>query len=168
MIYRVIINNNWTITAATGKDGSISLDDKVITPDILEVRDGVFHVIIDNRSYNAEVIQHVPEEKSFRIRVNNNVYTVALRDKFDELLKALGMDNQTSGRAPDLKAPMPGLVVEVAVSEGQSVQKGDKLVVLEAMKMENILKASADAIVKKINTVKGRTVEKNEVLIVFN
>ena len=168
MIYRVIINNNRTITAATGKDGSISLDDKVITPDILEVRDGVFHVIIDNRSYNAEVIQHVPEEKSFRIRVNNNVYTVALRDKFDELLKALGMDNQTSGRAADLKAPMPGLVVEVAVSEGQSVQKGDKLVVLEAMKMENILKASADAIVKKINTVKGRTVEKNEVLIVFN
>ena len=156
------------ITAVPGKDDSISLDEKVVTPDILEVRNGVFHVLMNNRSYNAEVVQHIPEEKTFRIRVNNNVYTVALRDKYDELLKALGMDNQNAMRAADLKAPMPGLVVEVAVSEGQSVQKGDKLVVLEAMKMENILKASADAVVKKVSTVKGRTVEKNEVLIIFN
>jgi acetyl/propionyl-CoA carboxylase alpha subunit len=63
---------------------------------------------------------------------------------------------------------MPGLVVEVAVTEGQQVMKGDKLVVLEAMKMENILKASADAVVKKVSAVKGKTVEKNEILVLFN
>jgi biotin carboxyl carrier protein len=57
--------------------------------------------------------------------------------------------------------------VEVCVSEGQEVKKGDKLVVLEAMKMENILKAPADSVVKKISITKGQTVEKNEALILF-
>ncbi len=154
--------------AEPGNDGTIKLDDKKLKPDIFEVRDGVFHVIINNRSYNAELVQHNPEEKTFSIRVNNNIYSVLLQDKYDELLKELGLDSQSSRRAADLKAPMPGLVVEVAVAEGQEVKKGDKLIVLEAMKMENILKASADATVKKVNAVKGRTVEKNETLIVFN
>ena len=77
------------------------------------------------------------------------------------------MDLLTSNKASDLKAPMPGLVVDVTVSPGDQVKKGDKLLVLEAMKMENILKAPADATVKGVNISKGKTVEKNEVLIQF-
>ena len=77
------------------------------------------------------------------------------------------MDSLQSKKISDLKAPMPGLVVEVAVVDGQEVSKGDRLVVLEAMKMENILKAPADAIIKKVNVKKGSTVEKNEMLILF-
>ncbi|HNH66215.1 MAG TPA: biotin/lipoyl-binding protein, partial [Bacteroidia bacterium] len=65
----------------------------------------------------------------------------------------------------DLKAPMPGLVLDILVSEGQTIQKGDSLLVLEAMKMENNLKAINDAVVKKINVSKGDKVEKNTVLI---
>ena len=78
------------------------------------------------------------------------------------------MDALHAKKAADLKAPMPGLVVEVSVSEGQEIKKGDKLVVLEAMKMENILKSPADGVVKKVNVKKGNTVEKNEVLILFS
>jgi len=167
-MYKITINNSGSRTVETSKDGSFILDGDKIMPDIIEVSPGIFNIIINNRSYNAEILQHNSHEKTFVIRVNNNTYSLELRDKYDELLKALGMDNQSSGKATDLKAPMPGLVVEVAVSEGQEVKKGDKLVVLEAMKMENILKATADAVVKKVNTVKGNTVEKNEILIVFN
>ena len=167
-MFKITINKSSNKTVETANDGSFILDGNKITPDIIEVSPGIFNIIMNNRSYNAEILQHNSNEKTFVIRVNNNTYTLELRDKYDELLKALGMDNSTAGKATDLKAPMPGLVVEVAVIEGQEVKKGDKLVVLEAMKMENILKATSDAIVKKVITVKGRTVEKNETLIVFS
>ncbi len=90
---------------------------------------------------------------------------VQLRDQYDDRLQALGMDASAGKKTGDLKAPMPGLVIDVAVSEGQQVKKGDTLVVLEAMKMENTLKAPGDAVVKKIHIEKGVTVEKNQVLI---
>lgn len=167
-MYKITINDGRTLTAETGNNDSITLDGEIVSPDIIEIRNGIFHVILKNRSFNAEVIKHDPEEKIFHIRINNNTYKLAVQDQYDELLKALGMDSINSGKTADLKAPMPGLVVEVAVHEGQEVKKGDRLVVLEAMKMENILKASGDAVVKKVNAVKGRTVEKNEVLVLFN
>ena len=75
------------------------------------------------------------------------------------------MDTLTSSKVNDLKAPMPGLVLEILVCEGDKINKGDTLVVLEAMKMENALKAVADATVKKISIKKGNTVEKNQVLV---
>lgn len=167
-MYKITINDNRVITSEPETDGSFLLEGRKTEPDIIEIREGVFHVILENRSYNAEVIKHDADEKTFYIRVNNNTYKIALKDRYDELLKALGMDAVISNKAADLKAPMPGLVVEVAVKEGQEVLKGDKLVVLEAMKMENILKASANAVVKKVIAIKGRTVEKNEVLVLFN
>jgi biotin carboxyl carrier protein len=67
----------------------------------------------------------------------------------------------------ELKAPMPGLVVDFLVEIGQEVQTGDKLMILEAMKMENVIKASGQGIVKKINVIKGQSVEKSQILIEF-
>jgi biotin carboxyl carrier protein len=78
------------------------------------------------------------------------------------------MDKLHSAKVNELKAPMPGLVLDIVVSEGQEVKKGDALVVLEAMKMENILKSPADVVVKKISVKKGTAVEKNQVLVLFN
>jgi biotin carboxyl carrier protein len=97
--------------------------------------------------------------------VNNDNYTVALRDQYDELLHALGMDEMNTHKVNDLKAPMPGLVTNINVVEGQEVDKGDVLVTLEAMKMENTLKCTAKAVVKKIAVKKGSAVEKNQILI---
>ena len=65
----------------------------------------------------------------------------------------------------DIKAPMPGLVIEVAVEIGQTVTKGDKVLILEAMKMENVIKAAGDGVVKAIHTTKGQPVEKGQLLI---
>jgi biotin carboxyl carrier protein len=62
---------------------------------------------------------------------------------------------------------MPGLILSVAVAEGQEVKKGDPLLILEAMKMENVIKAPADATVKVIKVRKGDSVDKNQVLVLF-
>ena len=136
--------------------------------DIIEIKDGIFHIIKDNKSYNAEVLKANKEEKTFVIRVNGNKYTVELKDKYDDLLKELGMEMGSSAKVKELKAPMPGLVVDVRVKEGDEVKKGDALVVLQAMKMENILKCPADLVVKKIHVKKDATIEKNQLLISFN
>lgn len=167
-MYKLTINDDRIISAETAKEGDYLLDGKTISPDVVSIKDGLFHVISDNKSYNAEILKHDPAEKTFHIKVNNNIYKVQVKDKFDVLLKELGLDVSNSRKITDLKAPMPGLVVEVAVEEGQLVKQGDKIIVLEAMKMENILKAPSDVTIKKINVKKGSTVEKNEVLIVFS
>lgn len=62
---------------------------------------------------------------------------------------------------------MPGLVIDVLVKEGDTVQKGEPLIILEAMKMENILKAATEVKIKKVLVEKGKAVEKNTTLIEF-
>lgn len=142
-----------------------TIDGKTIDADILELRNGKFHIIRNNQSYEAEVVSVNADEKIFEIKVNNSVYTVSVKDKYDELLQQLGMDSVDGKMVNDVKAPMPGMVLKVMVESGQKIQKGDALIILEAMKMENILKAPSDGVIKKIHIIKGDKVEKNQVLV---
>jgi biotin carboxyl carrier protein len=91
-----------------------------------------------------------------------------MSDQFDELLHQLGMDSQNTSKIAELKAPMPGLVLRILASEGDEVMKGGNLLVLEAMKMENIIKAPADVVIKSIRVIAGDKVEKNQVMIIFS
>jgi len=77
----------------------------------------------------------------------------------------MGLQTLTGSKVENIKAPMPGLVLEVMVSAGQTVQKGDPVLILEAMKMENVLKAPGDGTVVSVEVSKGNAVEKNAVLI---
>ena len=135
--------------------------------DIIKIRDGVYHLIMDNISYNLELIKYTPEDKKMIVKVNNTSYTIEVKDKYDDLLHAMGLDNLLVKKVNDIKAPMPGMVLNVLVTEGQEVKKGDALIVLEAMKMENVLKSPTDGTIKKIAIQKGTAVEKNQLLIQF-
>jgi biotin carboxyl carrier protein len=147
------------------QDGGFSVDGSVVTPDIIEIRKGKFHILNNNRSYTAEVVSFDKESKTFTIRVNSNQYVVDVKDRFDDLLTKLGIDAGAGKKVNDIKAPMPGMVLNVMVENGQEIKKGDALVVLEAMKMENILKSPADGIVRKILVIKGDKVEKNQIMV---
>jgi biotin carboxyl carrier protein len=92
---------------------------------------------------------------------------VDLKDKADLLLKQLGLSNLAANSKKDIKAPMPGLILNIMVEEGKEVKKGDPLLILEAMKMENVIKSPSDGVVKSIKTQKGKSVEKNQILIEF-
>jgi acetyl/propionyl-CoA carboxylase alpha subunit len=145
-----------------------SLDGTPFSCDTIALGENRFHVIRDHRSYEVEIVDADITAKTLTVKVNGRSYPLQIADKFDELLHSLGMDKVANAKVNELKAPMPGLVLDVIVSEGQQVKKGDPVVVLEAMKMENILKAPADVTVKKIPAQKGMAVEKNQVLIQFN
>ena len=127
----------------------------------------VHHVIQEHKSYTIELVTLNRDEKSCVLKINNQEVTVAIEDQYDAILKQLGMDNMNSQKVNEVKAPMPGLVLNILVEPGQAIVKDDGLFVLEAMKMENIIKSPADAVVKSIEVEKGFAVEKNQVLVSF-
>jgi biotin carboxyl carrier protein len=144
-----------------------TLGEALVKGDLLRINEQQFNLIYNNASFNIEVLKLSAEEKSITLRVNARKFTVQLQDKYDLLLHSLGMDNLATKKVNEVKAPMPGMVLKILITEGDQVKKGDALLVLEAMKMENIIKSPADGLVKKINAVQGTAVEKNQVLIQF-
>ena len=125
------------------------------------------HLLYNNKSYTIELVSFDRLEKTCVLKVNNNDIIVSVEDRFDLLLDKLGMDSGTTQKMNDLLAPMPGLVLDIYVEVGDAVKKGYGLIVLEAMKMENIIKSSRDGVVKAIEVSCSEAVEKNQVLIQF-
>ena len=144
-----------------------TLNGKPFEWDIVEEKPGRFHILKNNKSYTAEIVSADIAEKKCTIKVNGNNYSFELKDRFDELLKNLGMDKLVGASVKEIKAPMPGLVLNILVKVGDSVKKGDAILVLEAMKMENNIKSQTDGTVKKIAVEKGNAVEKNQVMVLF-
>lgn len=144
------------------------LEGKNITFDLIAINSTTFHLLKDNKSYNLEIVNHNVAEKSFQIKVNQTTYNLTVKDKYDELLHKLGLDKVMVSKVSNIKAPMPGLVLTILVEEGQEIKKGDTLIVLEAMKMENSLKSPTDGKVKKVCVKKGLAVEKGQILIEFH
>jgi biotin carboxyl carrier protein len=126
-----------------------------------------WHILKEGKSYNIEILKIDKVAKQVDLKLNGKLNVVKLTDKFDALLKSLGMDNLAAKKVLELKAPMPGLVLSILVNEGDTIAKGDSLLVLEAMKMENIIKSPTEGVIKKIHAVKGSAVEKNQILISF-
>jgi biotin carboxyl carrier protein len=90
-----------------------------------------------------------------------------VKDKLDLLLEKMGINQPSGIKVEDIKAPMPGLIIDIKVIEEQEVEQGEAIMILEAMKMENILKSPQKGIIKTIKVKKGQSVEKNQILIQF-
>jgi biotin carboxyl carrier protein len=133
--------------------------------DIISSSNGQFHILKNQKAYNVEIESIDYKKKTFTFKVNGSVYTSTISDKYDRLIDQLGMKVGVVQHSGDVKAPMPGLVVEVPVAVGQTVAKGDKVLILEAMKMENVIKAAGDGVIKAVHVSKGMAVEKGQLLI---
>lgn len=135
--------------------------------DVIPDGPNVFHLLEGGKAYRIELLDADYTGRTFTFRINGAKYTVAISDYYERLIKKLGLHASGSHKINDVKAPMPGLVISVLVEPGQSVQKGDPLLILEAMKMENVIKAAGDGVVKSIAAQKGRPVEKGFTLLEF-
>lgn len=134
------------------------LDARFLTEDHL-------HVISDNKNYDARVEAIDLINRTMTVNVNGVSYDLEIKDAYDNLLHEMGLDVVPEQKMTDVRAPMPGLVLKVMVKVGDAIQKGDQLVILEAMKMENVLQAEGDGTIKSIEVSKGDTVDKTQVLI---
>jgi biotin carboxyl carrier protein len=124
-----------------------------------------FHILSEGRAFQAEVLEAAHTAHTYTIAVNGKKYVVKISDFYERLVDQLGFKIGSTSKINAVKAPMPGLVLSVLVEPGQAVQKGDSLLILEAMKMENVLKAAGEGVVKVIKARKGEAVEKGALLI---
>lgn len=147
--------------------GAILVNNTPFSWDLRDISENHFHIIKDNQSYNAELVEANYAEKIFKLKINGTIHTVNLKNRTDLLLEKMGMSSAASAKLNNLKAPMPGLIYEMKVKVGDEIKKGDVLLILVAMKMENAIKAAGDGIVKSIKTNTGDSVEKGQLIMEF-
>ncbi|MCP9200017.1 acetyl-CoA carboxylase biotin carboxyl carrier protein subunit [Gramella sp. GC03-9] len=133
--------------------------------DTQKVSKNKYHLLKEHRSFTAEIFKPEFLKRNYEIKINSNLYSVKINNELDQLISEMGLSLGSSQQVNDIKAPMPGLILEVNVKEGDEVKEGDYLLVLEAMKMENTLTAPRDGVVKSVSVEKKDTVEKNQLLI---
>jgi len=165
-MYKLKVNNKYDFDI-DNKGDDLLMNDTKIQADIRQLSQNIWHIIEQLKSYNVTLISFDKVAKTAQIRVNDNIYTITAKDRFDLLLDQMGLTSLTSAKVSELKAPMPGLVLKVFAEEGMVVQKGDSLFILEAMKMENIIKSPVDAVVKSIKVKPGNKLEKGQILLQF-
>ena len=165
MLY-ININNKYDFEL-NSTQGTLLVNNKPVNIDISSINDTNWHVINNFKTYNVELISFSKEEKIGCFKINGNLYHINAKDGFDILLDKLGINYANTTKLTEVKAPMPGMVLHVFVTDGMEVKKGDNLFTLEAMKMENIIKSTTDMVVKSVKIKPGDKVEKNQVLILI-
>ena len=124
-----------------------------------------YHILKEGKSHRAQLSHNPINPKEITILLNGTEHIVTIKDAVDQMVDDMGLSIVEDATAGDIMAPMPGLILDIMVSAGDTVAKGDSLLILEAMKMENVIKAEADGIVKSVSLAKGDTVEKNQLII---
>jgi len=128
---------------------------------ITKITDTIFKI-------NDEVIEVLDvnfDTKNLKIRHNHSTHELVFKSDLDLVLDKMGIKRTFEAVNTDVKAPMPGKVLDVVVNVGDEVKKGDAILILEAMKMENVLKAEGDCIIKSVLVENHQSVEKNQVLV---
>lgn len=135
--------------------------------DLIQIEDNRLHLLFENQSLEAKVLSVNLNQKRVTLVIDGIEFQVNIINKLDDLIHKLGFDQVELANAKEIKAPMPGLVLDILVKKGQEVKSGDNLIILEAMKMENVLQAPNDGKIKSIEVKKDNSVEKNQILINF-
>jgi biotin carboxyl carrier protein len=135
--------------------------------DAVSMETNKFHVLHQNLPYKAEIVFSDFNQKKYTVKVNNNIYHVAISNPLDTLIKEMGFEVGVTKQINFIKAPMPGLILEISVIVGQSVLENDSLIILGAMKMENSFLSPRDGIIKSISVNMGDAVDKGQLLIEF-
>ncbi len=126
-----------------------------------------FTLTYKGQKFFGELLEDKSEENYLKIKINQRVFEVKKKGELDDLISALGLDVPKVRKLKELQAPMPGRIVQVSVQIGQELNVGDELLSLEAMKMENVLKAEGVGVVKAILVESNQVVDKGTVLIEF-
>jgi biotin carboxyl carrier protein len=150
-------------SAGFSESGRISVNGQRTVATLSQLNNGgCFHLLIGNTSHQVNIEK---TESAYRVNINGRTYHVHVEDERTRQFRSLVKADTLVAKQVQIKAPMPGMIVRIQVREGQEIQKGDGLVVIEAMKMENEIRAPADCRVLKILRKEQDSVEKDTVLI---
>jgi len=135
--------------------------------DIESTTPGEYHVLRKMQGFNIKVLYADHIRKEYKLLVGDKEVTVNLKDSVEIQVHDMGLDAFVSSHSGDVTAPMPGLVLEVNVKVGDNVKSGDQLIILEAMKMQNVLSSPVDGVVAEVYVKQGQPVDKSQILVSF-
>ena len=162
MKYQTIVNGQM-FEIEINEDGRILVDGEERAIDFRTLREGeLYSLLLDHVSYEGVVDER---DDMYHVLIAGDMYEVEVTDERSRRLASAFMAFGDTGGEVSIRAPMPGLIVSVPVQEGQAVSKGETVVVLESMKMENELKAPRDGTIHRVNVQPGDNVEQNKVLV---
>jgi biotin carboxyl carrier protein len=155
--------NDKSFTIEINDDNTLIVDGQSYPVDFLNINREVFTLLIGGHSYEAHL--QPGEGDQWQVLLRGTLYEVEVEDEREKRLRVAAGGGAAHGGEFSLRAPMPGLVVAVPVTEGQAVKKGDNLVILESMKMQNELKSPRAGTVTRVNVNAGQSVEQNQVMV---
>ncbi|MFT3894888.1 MAG: biotin/lipoyl-binding protein [Anaerolineales bacterium] len=122
----------------------------------------VYSLILDGKSHESYIARG---DDNWQVLLRGRLYPVTVEDEREKRLRAAAGGGVAEGGEFTLKAPMPGLVVSVPVSEGQEIKRGQVILILKSMKMQNELKAPRDGVIQRIKVKAGESVEQKQTLL---
>jgi len=157
------VNNNEFIFEP--KSGEVLINGKPVNADVVKLAKNKFHILLNHISYHVELSDKDESGKNMLLYVNGVKQTVQIKEKYDDLLKQLGIDKLKNKKSNAVKAPMPGMVLRILTEPGAVVKKGDTMLVLEAMKMEHVLQAPRDGVIAAVAAEEGAQIKEGAVLV---
>jgi biotin carboxyl carrier protein len=141
----------------------VRFGEEVLEVNLAQVSDGpLYSLVVNNESFEGYVY---PDEDGWQVLLLGHFYQVRVEDERERRLRTTGETLERPGAEFVLKSPMPGLVVDVLVNEGQSVEKGQTLLILESMKMQNELRAPHAGVITRLRLKSGVSVQQKQILL---
>ncbi|MDX1407277.1 MAG: acetyl-CoA carboxylase biotin carboxyl carrier protein subunit [Saprospiraceae bacterium] len=154
-LYKALVNGETEIDISA---------DELADLDLVKL-DAGFHVHHGHAGFHVQVVHADYSRKSFVLRVGHQEVRVELKDAVQQQVESMGFERNSSQHVNEIIAPMPGLVLDVRVRPGDTIEEHQPLVILEAMKMENVLSAPRAGVIAEVLANKGATVDKGQVLV---
>jgi len=147
-----------------GSKMQVAIDKRVYELDIVEVERGVYSIIMNNKSFNVELVQG-KSAKAYTVNTLYDTFDVEIIDAESKYLMNRRKDDGEDENV--IASPMPGKVVKVLVKEGDAVKAGQTVVVVSAMKMESEYKVKQDRIIKRVLVKEGDTVNGDQPMVII-
>lgn len=164
MNLKISVNNDQLFEVRDEK-GLIMVNDQSVTYSLKKISSNEYVMHYDHKSYQLKVLEDKSGE--MQLSVDGAFVQLEIKDHITQILEELGMDVSESNQVNEITAPMPGGIIDINVNPGDEVEEGDALLILEAMKMENIIKSPVTGTIAAVHVAKGDNVEKNQLLISF-
>jgi biotin carboxyl carrier protein len=160
-----MVNNKTTYKVKVNEFEFSFTKEEIDVVDLVKKSPVDFNLLKNHRSVNTKLIEADRTAKKLIVEVEGENFNVEIKEELDLMLEKMGFGLASQKHIKEVKAPMPGLVLEIAVSEGQEVAEGEKILILVAMKMENSIMIHTNATIKRIAVSAGQAVEKGQVLV---
>ncbi|WP_258539121.1 acetyl-CoA carboxylase biotin carboxyl carrier protein subunit [Flagellimonas abyssi] len=160
------MNDSYTVKVGDDFDFKLSKD-TISSLDLIKTGENAYHLLQNGTSYHLKILHSDFNRGRYTLSVNGTEFETSIQTPLDELIQKMGFAVNAGKNIDSISAPMPGLILDILVEEGQEVNEEDQLLILEAMKMENIITSPRSGVIKTVSVSKGEAVDKKQLLIEF-